>query len=556
MKLNVTKKELLEILEEIAALSEFTGENQFKVRAYRNAVNALRYLKGDLENLIESGELLNVKGIGKGIFATIKEVFENGSSSELKSLRAKAPDGIEDLLKIRGLGIKKIILLHKELHVATLEDLGKVIETGELGTLKGFGAKSIDKIKLEIDRIHTTKHLLLLDEAFEIASELLSEINIIDGVLRAKSSGELRRMLEIISRIDLLVLVNHDSLKNFLSELKERFVFTVVESNEKTILKIETSNERKIFIHVVTEEKAFVFTDFQLTGSEYFVEKFKDVSRNVNSEKEIFESVGFPFVVPEMREKEVERILQFDSSPSDLNFPGMKGMLHFHTVYSDGGNSLEEMVLAGKKAGFEYFAVCDHSKTAFYANGLSEERLIKQSEEIIRLRQKLNVEIFHGIESDILKDGSLDYHDEILKSFDFIIASVHSNFNLTEEEMTSRIIRAIESPYSHAIGHLTGRLLLRREGYKLNIEKILDACAANNTAIEINANPHRLDLDWRNYAYAREKGVLFTINADAHSTTHIDYTKYGVMIAKKGGIKKSEVINYFSLERFKQFIRK
>lgn len=555
MKLNVTKKELLNTLNQLADLSEFAGENQFKVRAYRNAVNALRYINDDFEKIIETNELLKVKGIGKGIFATIKEIFENGYSSELLSLKEKAPEGIDDLLQIRGLGIKKLILLNKELQVENLDDLTEVIESGKLSEIKGFGEKSIEKIKTEINRIITTKHLLLLDEAFEVADSLKKEIESFPGVIKVELTGQLRRILEIISRIDLLVLVNENSKKECLDNLRDSFI--IAEENirdEVTVLRISAEKEREIYLHIVTREEEFTKENFLLTGSEYFISKFADLSNNFKSEDEIFSANKIRFVAPEMREEETENILKRDSSPSDLDFPGMKAMLHFHTVYSDGANSLEEMVLSGKENGFEYFAVCDHSKSAFYANGLTEERLIEQHDEITALREKLGVEIFHGIESDILKDGSLDYSDEILAGFDFIIASVHSNFNLSEEEMTARIIKAIESPFSNAIGHPTGRLLLRRDGYKLNIRKILDACAANNTAIEINANPHRLDLDWRNYDYAREKGALFTINADAHATSHIEYTKYGVMIARKGGIKKSEVINYFSLEQFNEFI--
>ncbi len=557
MKLNVTKKELLNTLNQLADLSEFAGENPFKVRAYRNAVNALRYINDDFEEMIETNELLKVKGIGKGIFATIKEIFENGYSTELISLKEKAPKGIEDLLQIRGLGIKKLILLNKELQVENIDDLTEVIESGKLNEIKGFGEKSIEKIKTEINRIITTKHLLLLDEAFEIAGSLKKKMENIPGIIKVELTGQLKRILEIISRIDLLVLVNPNSKKECIDNLKETFVIAEEKGgNEISVLRLKAAKKREIYLHIVTSEEEFTKADFILTGSEYFTSKFTDLSADFKSEKEIFSENKIHFVAPEMREEETENILLRDSSPSDLDFPGMKGMLHFHTVYSDGANSLEEMVIAGKESGFEYFAVCDHSKSAFYANGLTEERLIEQHDEIAALRKKLGVEIFHGIESDILKDGSLDYSDEILSGFDFIIASVHSNFNLPEEEMTGRIIKAIESPYSNAIGHPTGRLLLRRDGYKLNILKILDACAANNTAIEINANPHRLDLDWRNYDYAREKGALFTINADAHATSHIEYTKYGVMIARKGGIKKSEVINYLSLEKFKKFISK
>ncbi len=555
MKLNITKKELLNILSEIADLSEFTGANKFKVRAYRNAVNALRYFNGDFEENIKNGELLKVRGIGKGIFQTIKEIFENGYSAELMELKENTPAGIDELLQIRGMGIKKIILLNKSLGIDNLEDLSNAIEAGKLNGIKGFGEKSIEKISSEIERISSTAHLLLLDEAFETAEEIKQTLSKFSKIEKIEVSGELRRLNEVISKIDLVLLLNGDSEKELLRFIEENFGIERKEySGDNITIKISYSDKKNIFLHIVKSKSDLNKINFLLTGSDKFVSSFTKLPAEVDSENEVFMLNERQYVPPVVRESEASEIISQGKFESDLDFPGMKGLLHFHTIYSDGGNTLEEMIRAGKEKGFEYFAVCDHSKSAFYANGLTEERLIEQKEEIDILRKKLNVPIFHGIESDILKEGALDYSDEILSEFDFIIASVHSNFNLSEDEMTNRIVKAIESPYSRAIGHPTGRLLLRRGGYNLDIKKVLDACAANNTAIEINANPRRLDLDWRNYFYARERGVLFTINADAHATEHIEYTKYGVMIARKGGILKREVINYFTLEEFRKFI--
>ncbi len=263
------------------------------------------------------------------------------------------------------------------------------------------------------------------------------------------------------------------------------------------------------------------------------------------------------FVPPEMREEQYFEIKNKKLKIlSNLTFDNFKGFFHFHTTFSDGNDSLENMIIAANKLGFEYFIVCDHSKSAFYANGLKEENLIEQHNEINRISKKLNLPIFQGIESDILVNGDLDYSDEILKSLDFIVASVHSRFNLSEEEMTRRIIHAVENPYTKVLGHPTGRLLLSRPPYQLNLKKVIDACAENNVAIEINANPHRLDLDWRMIFYAREKGCLFSINPDAHSTEDIFLTKYGIMIARKAGLQVEEVINCFSIDKFKNYISK
>jgi DNA polymerase (family 10) len=557
MKINITKKELLNTLEEIADLLEFTGANQFKVRAYRNAVNALRYVGDNFEESIVSGELLKVKGIGKGIFATIKEFWEEGYSRELNELKKEVPKGIEDLLHIRGLGIKKLILLSSELNIESIDDLEEAVNSGNLSKIKGFGDKSADKIKAEIERIKTTKHLLFLDEAFEIAEALTENLLELPSVIRVELTGELRRIREVISRIDLLVLINREFNSEILSEIfsPESFAIVKVET-DNAILQIIREDEKKVFLNVVASELAFNRQNFILTGSHEFVEDFKIPENGISSEKDLFEKNNRKFIPVEMRESEFSSIFNKSDVASNLDFPGMKGMLHFHTIYSDGVNTLEEMVKTGLRFGMEYFAVCDHSKSAYYANGLQPERLILQKEEIDVVKSKLGVPLFHGIESDILINGDLDYPDEILKEFDFIVASVHSNFTLDEEAMTRRIIKAVESPYTNALGHPTGRILLRRDGYKLNIKKVIDACAANNVAIEINANPRRLDLDWRNYNYAREKGVKFTINADAHATSHIEYTKYGVMVARKGGIKKEEVINYFPVDKFLIFCNK
>jgi DNA polymerase (family 10) len=557
MKINITKKELLNTLEEISDLLEFTGANQFKVRAYRNAVNALRYVGDNFEELIATGDLLKVKGIGKGIFATIQEVWEEGFSSELNELKEKVPEGIEDLLHIRGLGIKKLILLSSELNIESIDDLEEAIDSGKLNKIKGFGDKSVVKIKDEIERIKTTKHLMLLDEAFEVASTLSENLLELPSVKKVEITGELRRIREVISRIDLLVLID--------SEIKEESITKIFSPDSFTIVKVESDNamlqliredEKNVFINVVENESVFNKQNFILTGSQEFIADFKIDEEGFEKEEELFEKNNRLYVQPEMRESEFSSYFDKPGVASDLDFPGMKGMLHFHTVFSDGGNTLEEMVKAGMQLGMEYFAVCDHSKSAYYANGLPPDRVLLQKADICLLKSKLGVPIFQGIESDILSNGDLDYPEEILREFDFIIASVHSNFTMDEEAMTQRIIKAVESPYTNALGHPTGRILLRREGYKLNIQKVIDACAANNVAIEINANPHRLDLDWRNYFYARERGVKFTINADAHATSHIEYTKYGVMVARKGGIKKEEVINYFSVDDFIKFCNK
>jgi DNA polymerase (family 10) len=283
---------------------------------------------------------------------------------------------------------------------------------------------------------------------------------------------------------------------------------------------------------------------------------YKPNGNGASKEKEIFDGLKLNYVNPLMREQEY---LQYDKklrTESDLEFSDMKGLLHFHTTYSDGNNTLEEIINFAKENGFEYASVCDHSKSAFYANGLDEDRILQEKEEVKKVSENLDFTVYQGIESDILKNGGLDFEKDFMMNFDFVVASVHSVFNLSEDDMTARIIKAVENEHTDVLGHPTGRLLLTRDAYDINQQKVIDACKENNVAIEINANPHRLDLDWRWIWYAREKGCLLSINADAHSTDEINLTEYGILIARKAGLQKKEVINYFSKEDFIKFLNR
>jgi DNA polymerase (family X) len=348
--------------------------------------------------------------------------------------------------------------------------------------------------------------------------------------------------------IDLVVEVN--DVKQFEEQLD---TFTEFQSGDGYFY-ITSIYEIIIRIYPVKKDR-FVYKDFILSASPEFLSGLPDLKeRYYKSDHEIFESISFPYVIPEMREKE---FFEYNKpSNSDLELSKISGLLHFHSTYSDGRNTLSEMLKAAEDKGYTYAAICDHSKSAYYANGLTEERILLQYKEIEQLQKNLDITILKGIESDILKDGMLDYTDDFLSEFQFVVASVHARFKLDEEQMTSRLLRAVENPLTDVIGHMTGRLLLSRDPYKLNIEKVLDACAANNVVVEVNANPRRLDLDWRLLYKAREKGCLFAINADAHSISEIDLIKYGVMMGKKGGLKELEVINCFDKQKFINFLNK
>lgn len=536
------RKDLIKMLEEFADLMEFKGENRFKVNAFKNGANTIRRYPGNLEEAVQDGSIKDVKGIGKGILSFIQEFLDTGSVSEYEELKSEIPQGVLDILTIRGLGAKKVKILYESLGIDDAIKLEAACRNDDVANLKGFGEKTQEKIINELDRIKKESGYIHLSRALRIDNEISDKLNDSKSIKNWSVSGDLRRRNEIIPEI--IYVVKSDDIE----EISKLFEEAEVNKNIITV----TNYAVPVQIYVTKTDEDFTATLFNTTGSQAFIDKL-DNTETAKSEEEIFKSAGLNFVIPEMRE---EYYFEHKPENSDLELNAFKGLLHFHTVWSDGVNTLEEMRAEAENTGFEYMAVCDHSKSAYYANGLNPERVLKQKEEIETLNSKGGIYIFHGIESDILNSGDLDYDEDILSQFEFIVASIHSNFGMEEDEMTARIIKAVENPYTDLLAHPTGRLLLSRKGYKLNIKKIIDACAANDTAIEINANPHRLDLDWRNLDYAREKGVKISINPDAHSTEGISDINYGISIARKGGIKTDTVINCYNKESFIKYINR
>lgn len=551
------KKELVNHLEEIADFLEFNGENPFKINAFRNGANAIRRYEDDFEKLIKEKNLDSIKGIGKALQSIIYEFYENNSSQLYNELKSKIPDSLLEIFQIKGLGPKKISVLHKELNINSIGELEYACKENRLVLLKGFGKTTQEKILNEIEKIKINRKFVLLDTADEIQQQILNVLNKFNSIKEISITGEFRRVREIISNLEFVALIGN--IDNFEIELDKKFKFQKNENYYSLLLDINIP----ISIYTTKTKNEFISKLFFTTGSNEFINKIgiKNISEKITDEGKIFEDIKMEYVPPEMREEQYFEIQNkklscgsFGKEPSNLTLEKFKGFFHFHTTFSDGNDSLENMVLVANKLGFDYFIVCDHSKSAFYANGLKEENLIEQKNEIVRISKKLNLHLLQGIESDILVNGELDYSDEILQNLDFVVASVHSRFNLSKDEMTQRIIRAVENPFTNVLGHPTGRLLLSRPSYELDLKKVIDACSANNVAIEINANPHRLDLDWRMIFYAREKGCLFSINPDAHSTEDILLIKYGIMIAQKTGLKCEEVINCFSFNNFEHYI--
>lgn len=552
------RKGLIKHLNLIADLLEFNSANRFKVSAFRNGANILRRLGPDIEIKIKNGTIRDIKGIGKGLQSVIYEFYHTGNSTELSKILEKTPEGILELMQIRGLGASKIKLLNKELNISNIESLEKACSNNSIAGLKGFGEKTQNKIISEIRRIKENRGKVLLSEALEIANVIKSKLSHFNSVIKIKISGDLRRRMEIISKLEFVLLIK--SYRDFDKETvdKNLYVKELSHNTSSKTLELITDYKPQIILYPTINESDFENILFKTTGSEEFLEQLKLDSNNFSNstESSIFKEKGYHYIIPEMREIGYYHAPNKFKTNSNLEISQFRGLLHFHTDWSDGVNTLSEMIDAAIERDFKYAAVCDHSKSAFYANGLSEERVLKQKLEIENLNTEKNIKIYQGIESDILRNGELDYSDEFLKNFDFIVASIHSQFNLTEDEMTTRMINAIENQHTNLIGHPTGRLLLRRGPYSIDIKKIIDACVQNNVAIEINANPKRLDLDWRLIFYAREKGCKFAINPDAHSIDGIDDIKYGIMVARKGGIQKNEVINTYEINEFEKFLNK
>lgn len=550
------KKEIINLLDEIADLLEFRSENPFKISAFRNGSNTIRKINEDINELVNSGKLKEVKGIGKGIYGVIEEYCSHGFSTALEELKKDIPDSLFELFLIHGLGPKKIAQLFNQEKIKSIDELKIACIENKLTTVKGFGEKIQQKILEEIKQLEVNKKLLLIHFAGKEVERIEHVLKAIPLIKKYEFTGEVRRTKEVYSSIEVVMLIDPGITEELLQLLKTNITFDEV--GERTIKSTATFN-LPLTVHLVHSTEEFTNKLFATTGSNEFLEHlgYSDKLYSAKSEEEIFGKMDIMYVAPEMREAEFFLLKKTGHKlPSVLSTEHLKGFLHFHTTYSDGLFSLEEMVSSAKDLGYEYFAVCDHSKTAAYANGLSEQRILLQRKEIERVATKNKWFLLQGIESDILTNGDLDYPEEILKQFQFVVASVHSNFSLSEENMTKRIIKAVENPFTDVLGHPTGRLLLHRASYKHDIKKIIDACSRNNVAIEINAHPNRLDLDWRNIFYAREQGCIFSINADAHSLENILLTKYGVTIARKGGIQPEEVLNCYSYEDFIKFLNR
>jgi DNA polymerase (family 10) len=558
------KNDIAGILDEIAMFMELTGENPFKIRAYSAGARILENMTEDLGELIDGGRLADIPGLGEALVDKITTLRRDGVLPFHLKLKASIPAGLLEVMQIPGLGPKKVRALWTQLAVEDLAKLKEVCESGAVAELKGFGAKTQEKILEGIkNRIAYGKRHRWY-EAAAIAEPILAGLRALPQVSLAESAGSLRRARETVGDLDFLVASSEAK------PIMDWFVaypgVKEITAHGETKSSVRFENGLQADLRVVPAEQ-FFFALHHFTGSkEHNVAMrhralgrglsmsewgFKSVdgksaAPGATSEAEVFRALGLPWIPPELREGNGEiDAAEAGRLPKLVEFADLRGVFHNHTTESDGDHTLDQMAAAAEAHGWEYLGISDHSKSSFQAGGLDEVRLAKQLEDIARLNaaRKYRVRVLAGSEVDILKDGTLDFSDDVLARLDFVVASVHNLFTLDREAQTARIIKAIENEHVDMVGHLTGRLLNKREPYDVDIAKVIDAAASNDTIIELNANPWRLDLDWRWWRRAAEKGVLCSINPDAHDTAQLAFAAHGVRIARKGWLTPEQVLN-------------
>lgn len=568
----IDKAGVIRTLEQIAVLKELHGMNVFEIRAFANAARVLESDARDLETLVETGELEKLKGIGKGSIARIvRELHETGKCAEEERLKKPFPESLFELFSVPGLGPRKIRGLFEKLHIDSISSLEEACRENRLTTLEGFGEKSQQNILKQIAHLKKTRGYFVLDEAAAESAKLAGYLGKSRAAKKVTVAGSIRRSREIVRDIDILVatdepaaihdlFVNYPGAENVTSHGETRSSI-VLESGMacdlRTVSKEEYPyalfyftgcKEHGVALRAAAKKKGIKVNEYGL---------YKGTKRiPCRDEKDIYRALGLHYIPPEARENigEIEMAAEREF-PRLVEEKDIRGIFHVHSTYSDGKAPLADMVAEAEKIGYEYIGISDHSQSARYAGGLDPEKLRRQFEEIEKLRKKHRIRIFRGIESDILNDGSLDYEEKILKQFDFIIGSVHSGYNMKQKEMTERLSRAMDNKYLTFLGHMTGRLLLGREGYPLDMDYLFDKAAAGGVTIEFNVQPKRLDPDWRLCHSARRKGVRFSIHPDAHSIEGLYNLRSGVGVARKAWLEKKHVMNTLPLAEMEKFLK-
>jgi DNA polymerase (family 10) len=563
------KAEVAAVLDEIGTLLELDGGNPFEARAYQNAARALNNAEGDISDLLSSGALAKLPGMGKTLVARITEFVTTGSLPFYDELLARVPVGLRQMTRIPGLGPKRIRQIYDALGVTTLDELKAAAEAGKIASLPGFGVKSQENILKGLDFLASHQDYTLFPEAEAQAEAIASILRALPQIVRLQVAGSIRRRKEVVGDIDIVGSVNDAADRRPVMEtlLAHPLVASVTGSGE-TKTSVVLRSGIALDLRLVNDAE-FPYLLHHFTGSkdhnhalrsrahaegvkinEYGVFRDDQLIPCAN-ERDIYAALGMAYVEPELREDrgEIEAALQ-NKLPHLIEESDLRGILHVHSTWSDGKVSIREMAEATIALGKEYLGMCDHSKYAAYAGGLDAAAVRRQQAEIDALNDEFagRLRILKGTECDILRDGALDYDDETLATFDFVIASIHSNFNLPPEEQTQRLIRAMENPYCSILGHPTGRVLLRRDGYAPDLERVIVRAGELGVAIELNADPNRLDLDWRWHRFATERGVRIPICPDAHTTGGLSNVRYGIGVARKGWLTAPDVLNTLAVD--------
>jgi DNA polymerase (family 10) len=587
----MTKNEIAGVLDEIGVLLELKGENPFKVRAYHAGARALETLEEDMGAVIAESRLQTIPGIGEALAKKIAELHGTGRLEFYEKLKASIAPGLVEMLEIPGLGAKKIKALHEKLGISTVAELARACTEGRVAALDGFGEKSQEKILAGIrNRLaYAQRHRWW--EAYAVAEPILRELRALPQVQRAEHAGSLRRGLETVGDLDFLVAAEAWApiVEWFTTQPEVR----AVTAKGETKASVRYAGGLQADLRIVPPAQ-FAFALHHFTGSKDHNVQMRQRAlarglslsewglvpaegegtakakaeaqrrsrsaklESIQSEADLFAALGLHYIPPELREGlgEIEAA-ERGGLPRLIEVADIRGVLHNHTTASDGRNTLAEMVAAAQGHGWEYLGIADHSKASFQANGLDETRLRKQIAEIAALNRtgRFTTQVLTGVECDILPDGRLDLDDAVLRELDYVVVSVHSAFTQSEAEMTARIIRAIEHPCATILGHPTGRLLLKREGYLVNLAKVIDAAVANRVAIELNGSPQRLDLDWRHWRRAAERGLCCVINPDAHDTAGLEHVRAGIKAARKGWLTAEHVLNTRGLAGVREYLR-
>jgi DNA polymerase (family 10) len=587
----VTKNDIAAVLDEIGVLLELKGENPFKVRAYHAGARALEALEEDLATIVAEGRLQAIKGIGEALAKKITELQATGRLGFHEKLKASIAPGLVEMLEVPGLGAKKIRALHEKLGISAIAELARACQQGRVAALDGFGERSQEKILAGIRNREAYAQRHLWWDAFAVAEPMLQGLRALPQVRRAEHAGSLRRGLETVGDLDFLVAA--EEWAPIVDWFTTRPEVQEVTARGETKASVRFAGGLQADLRIVPPAQ-FVFALHHFTGSkDHNVQmrqralarglsmsewglvpaegegtakvkaeaqlKTRGAKRGrIETEVDLFAALGLHEIPPELREGlgEIEAAEQ-GALPRLIGATDIRGVFHNHTTASDGRNTLAEMVAAAQAHGWEYLGIADHSKASFQANGLDEARLRQQIAAIAALNRagRFTTHVFAGVECDILPDGRLDLGEAVLRELDYVVVSVHSAFAQSEAEMTARIICAIEHPCTTMVGHLTGRLLLKREGYLVNVAKVIDAAVANAVAIELNADPQRLDLDWRHWRRAAEHGLRCFINPDAHDTAGLDHVRAGINAARKGWLTAEHVVNTRGLAEVKKYLR-